>query len=79
MQMETTKFIENLKRQYIDVGDIELTLDSEFRQIGTYDSLTGMTIIVMIKDEYNVDITDSEYRAQKTIKELYELILSKLP
>jgi hypothetical protein len=33
----------------------------------------------MIKDEYNVDITDSEYKAQKTIYELYKLVLSKLP
>jgi acyl carrier protein len=77
--MESTKFIENLKKQYIDAADIGLTMNSEFRQIGSYDSLTGMTIIVMIKDEYNVDITDSEYRAQRTIKELYNLILSKLP
>jgi acyl carrier protein len=77
--MDSTKFIENLKNQYIDAIDIELTMNSEFRQIGSYDSLTGMTIIVMIKDEYNVDITDSEYKAQKTIYELYKLVLSKLP
>jgi acyl carrier protein len=76
--MEPTKFIENLKKQYIDTEDFKLNMSSEFRQIGSYDSLTGMTIIVMIKDEYNVDITDSEYKAQKTIKDLYELIHSQL-
>ena len=47
--MEPQKFIENIRNQFVDGESIEINMDSNFRQIESYDSLTGMTIIVMIK------------------------------
>jgi len=76
--MEPNVFLENFKKQFIDGDKLEIAMKTEFRQIESYDSLTGMTIIVMIKDEYNVDITDNEYKSQKSINDLFNLIQSKL-
>ena len=72
--MEESIFIENVKKQFIDANDIELGIDSEFKQIGSYDSLTGMTIIVMLKDEYNIDISEEDFRKIKTVKELFDYV-----
>ena len=75
--MDKQLFLENVKKQFIDAEDIQLTEDMEFRSIDSYDSLTGMTIMVMIKDEYSVDLLEQEYKEQKTIDELYSLVKSK--
>ncbi|MCX6226036.1 MAG: acyl carrier protein [Bacteroidia bacterium] len=73
--MEESAFIENVKNQFIDSNEIELTIDSDFRKIESYDSLTGMTIIVMLKDEYGVDISETDYKSKKTVRELYDYVI----
>ena len=76
--MNKEEFLENVKKQFIDADAISLTLDMDFRQIESYDSLTGMTIIVMIKDMYGIDLSDAEYKSQKTVEDLFNLIESKI-
>ncbi|GAA3736203.1 hypothetical protein GCM10022422_19090 [Flavobacterium ginsengisoli] len=75
--MEKEIFVSNVRQQFIDAEEIVLEMSTEFRQLDSYDSLTGMTIMVMIKDEYGVDISESDYRAKKTVQELYEYVLAK--
>jgi len=75
--MEKEIFISNVKQQFMDPEEIVLEMSTEFRQLDSYDSLTGMTIMVMIKDEYGIDIPESDYRASKTIQELYDYVLEK--
>lgn len=76
--MNKQEFLQNVKNQFVDADEITLTMDMNFRQIESYDSLTGMTIMVMIKDVYGVDLSDSEYIAQKTINDLFDLVGSKI-
>jgi acyl carrier protein len=71
--MDKEIFLKNVTEQYLNLDKI-LTFDSNFREFGSYDSLTGMTIMVMIKDKYGVDITESQFRSKKTIAELYDFI-----
>jgi acyl carrier protein len=68
-------FVDKFKSQYIDCDTIELYPDSDFRQIGSWDSLTGMAILVMIHDEYNIDIPVEEFKKLKLIKDVYNYIL----
>ena len=72
--MNTETFINNVRQQFMDPEEVTLEMTSEFRQIGSYDSLTGMTIMVMIKDEYGIDISEADYRSKKTIQELYDFV-----
>ena len=76
--MDKQEFVENVKKQFVDADDISLTLNMDFRQIESYDSLTGMTIMVMIKDVYGIDLSDSEYKSQKTVEDLFDLVESKM-
>ena len=76
--MNKPEFIENVKAQFVDADNITLTMDTDFRQIESYDSLTGMTILVMIKDIYGVDLSDAEYKSRKTVKDLFDLVESKI-
>lgn len=72
--MEKKIFLQYVTEQYLSL-DKELTFNSNFRECGSYDSLTGMTILVMIKDNYGVDITESQFRSIKTIAELFEFVM----
>ena len=68
-------FLEKFKEQYIDGDEIQLNPDSYFKEIGTWDSLTGMSIIVMIKDEFNIDFPLSKFKECKTVQEVYNEII----
>lgn len=66
-------FLNQFKEQYI--GDTDsLTLESEFRKIDSWDSLTGMSILVMIKDEYDIDMTADALKACITIGDVYDFV-----
>jgi len=75
--MEIKEFLNKFKEQFIDSEEISLTLDDDFRKIDSYDSLTGMAIIVMIKDEFGVDLTDEEFKSLPTVKAVYDYVVSK--
>jgi len=66
-------FLNQFKEQYI--GDTSsLTLDSEFRKVDSWDSLTGMSILVMIKDEYDIDMSADALKACVTISDVYDFV-----
>lgn len=72
--MNKEKFIENVKNQFEDSEEISLSMESNFKEIDSYDSLTAMTIMVMLKDDYNLDISDEDFLSIKTVQELYDFV-----
>jgi acyl carrier protein len=69
-------FVNKFKTQYVDSDQFDMGPDTSFRQVGSWDSLTGMAVLVMIHDEYGIDIPMSEFRELATVKEVYNYILS---
>ena len=76
--MNEQDLLQNVKSQFIDNEDITLTMSTNFRQIESYDSLTGMAILVMIKDKYGINLSNAEFIAQITINDLLNVIESKI-
>jgi len=75
--MELSDFLQAFKEQYADYEEIELTADMDFRTIDSYDSLTGMAILVMVKDEFGIEMTDDEYKSLHTVREVYDYVTVK--
>ena len=75
--MKVNDFLLLFKEQYADYDEIHLDENIDFRTIDSYDSLTGMAIMVMLKDQFGVEITDIEYKSLHTVKEVYEFVMSK--
>ena len=75
--MDQNKFIEDFKSQFIDSDEIEVDSSTAFRKIGSWDSLTGMAVLVMIKDEYGVDMADTDLKKCNTVQDIFEFISSK--
>ena len=75
--MQINQFIDNFRNQFIDADDITVTPDTDFRQLPTWDSLTGMSVLVMVQDEYGVEMKDIDIKSCKTVGDIYEFIKSK--
>jgi acyl carrier protein len=76
MIMKNTEFIEFFKAQLMDDSTV-LSLDTVFKDIPEWDSLTTMLFISNLKDEHSVDITIADLQNCKTLGDIYDLIISK--
>jgi acyl carrier protein len=72
--MTLSDFSEKFREQFIDADEITLDAATEFRRIDSYDSLTGMALIVMIKDNFDLDISDDEWKKLRTVEEVFTYI-----
>lgn len=52
-------------------------MDTEFKSLEEWNSLTALSIISMIDDNYDKTITGADLRKCVTIKELFDLVSSK--
>ena len=75
--MNRDKFINDFKSQFIDSDEITVDASTEFRKIGSWDSLTGMAVLVMIKDEYGVDMADTDLKKCNTVQDIFDFVSSK--
>jgi acyl carrier protein len=75
--MELNDFLAKFQEQFVSSSEISVNADMNFREIESYDSLTGMAILVMIKDEFDIELTDEEYKKLESVHAIYNYILSK--
>tara|TARA_B110000208_G_C11667680_1_gene394015 strand:- start:586 stop:816 length:231 start_codon:yes stop_codon:yes gene_type:complete len=60
-----------------DIARIEITKDSVFTDFDEWDSLTALSLIAMIDQEYNVKITGDEINSSKTLNDIFEIVNKK--
>jgi len=75
--MYEDKFIENFKSQFIDGDTIAVDASTDFRQIESWDSLTGMAVLVMVKDEYGIAMSDTDLKQCKTVGDIIDYVSAK--
>lgn len=75
--MELNKFIENFAEQFDETDPSEFNAETEFKQLDEWSSLTALSIIAMVDDEYDVTLKGDDIRTSKTIKDLFNLVESK--
>lgn len=71
--MELEKFIENFKDQLED-DSISIESETKFKDLDSWDSLTTMLVIGMVKTDYDTDITATEIADCNTILDLFNHI-----
>jgi acyl carrier protein len=75
--MEIEKFIENLAAQFNTIDTSDLQADTEFKALEEWSSLTALSIIAMIDDEYGVAVKGSDIRNAETIEDLFKIVLER--
>ena len=70
MEIKLDDFIVKLKEQYLD-DNILLVEKSKFREISGWDSMTGMTVLLMIEEDYGIKIAIDIFNKIYTVEELF--------
>ena len=76
--MEMKEFVQNFAEQW-DATEAEAFVpECVFHELEEWSSLTGLAILNMIAKKYGVKVAPAELKAAVTIKDVYDLVQSKL-
>ncbi len=76
--MEIKKFIENFAAQFEET-DVEIfTAKTKFKDIEEWSSLTALSIIAMVDEEYEVKIKGDDIRNSQCIEDLFNIVKSRM-
>lgn len=72
--MNIQDFIDNFADQFDDTDKAVFTNDTDFKQLDEWSSLTALSIIAMVDDEYDVIIKGNDIINSVTIQDLFEIV-----
>lgn len=75
--MEIKEFIENFIEQFEDEPTCEVTAETVFRDIDGWSSIVALSVMAMVDEEYDVQLTADEMRKANTIGDLFNTVSSK--
>ena len=75
--MSIQDFIENFAAQFDDTDESSFATDTKFKQLDEWSSLTALSIIAMVDDEYDVIIKGNDIINSETIQDLYNIVEKK--
>lgn len=71
--MKIYEFIEKLK-ETLELEDMELTEDTNLKYLGEYDSLSVLSIIAMIDENFGKQLSAQQFSDVTTVRSLIEKI-----
>ena len=72
--MNIQEFIENFAAQFDDTDVADFTAETRFKQLDEWSSLTALSVIAMVDDEYDVIIKGNDIINSETIQDLFDVI-----
>ena len=75
--MTLNEFIEAFAEEFEDTEMSEFKADTVYKELDEWDSLTALSIITMVDDQLDKTITGADLRANDTIEDLYNFVMSK--
>jgi acyl carrier protein len=72
--MELHEFVQKFAKEFEETPAEQFTPATAYRDLPEWDSLIALSIISMVDDELNKEITGADLRANKTIEDLYNFI-----
>lgn len=76
--MSIQDFINNFAFQLDKTDASEITLDTVFKDLIEWSSLTTLSIIAMCDEEYGVKISGDDIKKSSTIGDLFNLVMSRI-
>lgn len=75
--MELKDFIEKFAEQFDDTDASEFKADTEFKALDEWSSLTALSIIAMVDEEYDITIKGDDIRNADTIEDLFNAVKNR--
>lgn len=75
--MELQEFVLNFANQFDDTDAEMFAPETQFRELDEWSSLIGLSIILMVDEEYGITIGADEMKKAQTIEELFNIVKNK--
>ncbi len=75
--MDIKEFIEYFADELDETTIDELSPETNFKTLSEWSSLTALSIIAMVEDNYEKEITGEDLRSSTTLQDLFNLVESK--
>lgn len=75
--MEIKEFVENFANQFDETDPSEITASTNFRDLEEWSSLTALSIIAMVDEEYDVTLKGDDIKNANTVEDLYNTVKAK--
>lgn len=75
--MELQEFVQNFANQFDDTDAELFTPSTKFRDLEEWSSLIGLSIILMVDEEYGITIGADDMKQAQTIEELFNIVKAK--
>jgi acyl carrier protein len=72
--MNLEDFIENFAAQLDETEPDTIKADTRFKELDEWSSLTALSIIAMVDDEYDVIIKGNDILSSDTIQDLFNIV-----
>jgi acyl carrier protein len=75
--MEQSTFLENFKNILDDTDLSLITIETLFRELTEWSSLTALSLIAMVDEAYSVKLTGDDIKSSKSLNDIFNIIKSK--
>ena len=75
--MELNDFISKFAEQFDETDAAEFKAETEFKALDEWSSLTALSIIAMVDEEYDITIKGDDIRNSETIEDLFKVVAAK--
>jgi len=72
--MNLQDFIGKFAEQFDETDASEFKADTEFKKLADWSSMTALSIIAMVDDEYGITIKGDDIRNSQTIEDLFNIV-----
>lgn len=72
------EFVELFSEQFDFTDPSEITAQTEFHNLDEWSSLTGLSVIAMVDEEFDVALKGDDIKNSVTVEDLYNKVVSKL-
>lgn len=75
--MQKEEFVTNFANQFDETDSSNISLETVYKDLDEWSSLSALSIIAMCDEEYGVKITGDDIKTSSTVEDLFDLILSR--
>ena len=75
--MNASEFLKNFANQFDETELSVFNLKTNFKDLNEWSSLTLLSVMAMIDDEYGIMVSGNEIKVANTIEDLFKLIEQK--
>jgi acyl carrier protein len=77
MNLEISKFVQDLELLLDEVEPGSIKAETIFRDLEEWSSLIALVVIAMVYEEYDIKLTGDDIRTSVTVKDLFDKISVK--